>query len=217
MADTPPTGGIGASIRKIPPPVLLLGGGAILGIGYALYRDRRAPTEEVAAAGEQDLAELGSYELATQPTPSGLVYTSAPDSSAETVGAVGQTALETLGIISTTALETVTQGITGVVETLFGGVPAILSAAQPAAPPQITVMPAAPAPGAAAGPVSGGSGGGGACPGCNTAGRHWTNCKAAHEIPTPNLKSRDWNIYTCTGPSPVRWRRYPDGSWHKIA
>jgi hypothetical protein len=101
--------GPAALLKKIPPWGWAIGAGGVLGLGYTLYRGRRTPDAQVAGETELTGDGLTEYDLATQPSPGGAYYPSPPvsDVSAETVGAVGQTALET-GI----------GGIVGIVETL---------------------------------------------------------------------------------------------------
>jgi hypothetical protein len=147
---TPPAAGATPKglLKKIPPWGWAIGAGGVLGIGYSLFRSRRDPTAiDAAPAGEADLA-YEDYTLSAQPSPGGAYYPSpgVVDVSAETVGAVGQT-----------ALETVVGGITGVVESL----PALIASAPTPEPSEwgpegiasiIAAMPQAPAPQAA--PIS---------------------------------------------------------------
>lgn len=128
-------------LKKVPPWGWAIGAGGVLGLGYTLYRNRRTATAiDGAPAGEADLAADGvDYQFAAQPSPGGAYYPAAgvSDVSAETVGAVGQT-----------AVESVIGGITGVVETI----PALLAAVpQSEWGPEgvaslIAAMPQAPAP-----------------------------------------------------------------------
>lgn len=127
----------GNILKRIPPWGWAIGAGAVLGIGYTLYKGRREPEVLDAPVGEEALA--GEYDLATQPSPGGAYYPSTPiiAEPAETVGAVGQT-----------ALETVIMGMTGVFESL----PGLIEASRPELPevpepPDINItMPSAPAP-----------------------------------------------------------------------
>lgn len=105
------TSGLKALVKKVPPWGWAVGAGAVLGIGYSLYKGRRTAEAQPPPVGEDSLAgtDLTGYDIATQPSPGGAYYPAplGSDISGETIGAVGQTALETLS-----------GGLTGVIETL---------------------------------------------------------------------------------------------------
>lgn len=194
---------IADTLKKIPTWGWLLVGGASLGVGYSLYRDKRNPDALEGSAGQTDLeAGLGSddyYYAGSQPSPIGVVSPAAPYDNTGQVGAIGQTAFETL-----------VEAVTGVVET----VPALIEAGR-GEPPVINVMPAAPSPAAAPEPPRQGP----APPqtSVNILGKHFAGAYRYQEIPTPRLKSRDFNVFWRKPHKDQRWRRNPDGKWTKIA
>lgn len=202
------------TLRKVPTWGWLLVGGAGLGIGYSFYRDRRNPDGLEGSAGEESLtAGLGEedyYYGGSQPAPIGVISAPAPYSETGQVGAIGQTAFETL-----------VDAITGIYES----VPAIIEAARPD-PIEATPLPAAPPPDYSGSPIT-------APPAPSPApapaptpvqptsvtilGRRFSGAYRYTEIATPNLRSRDFNVYWHKPHLDERWRRSPDGTWRKIA
>lgn len=140
MPPAPPTAKVaGNPLKKMPKWGWLAAGGAVLGIGYSLYRDKHAQAPAPDTAGQTDPTAIDPttgqpYGMSVQPSPAGVVYPgAAPADSGATVGSVGQTALET-GI----------GGITGVIEAL----PGLITALNPVGvePPHNPAFPATPAP-----------------------------------------------------------------------
>jgi hypothetical protein len=216
-ADRP--GSMGALLKRVPTWAWVVGGGGILGIGYAMYRDRRMGVEEGPPAGEESLAELSEYDLATQPSPGGAYYPSQPiiAEPAETVGAVGQVALETLA-----------GAFTGLIETL----PGLIEAGRAPEPVVVGDMAAAPPPDSGAGFTSAPTPGPGAArprpaprrtpaprPSVTILGKKFNGATRFHEIPTPGMPhGRDFNVFYPKPHQDERWRyNTQTRQWRKIA
>lgn len=97
MTEEAATVPVKKGLKKLPTPVLIAGGGAVIGLGYAFLRDRNGG-EDTSAVDE---AYVDPYAYASEGVgaiPTGVAYvgTPTPTDSGEVVGAVGQTALDSL-------------------------------------------------------------------------------------------------------------------------
>lgn len=106
-------------VKRVPKPVWLAVGGATLGLGYALYRDKQRRALTMATAPGDTYIDPGTGLPVAADTvsavPSGISYAPTPIGTvqqvpvgvtepAETVGAVGQTAIESVGGIFDSAV-----------------------------------------------------------------------------------------------------------------
>lgn len=142
MADTPTPTGPTSLIKRVPRVAWIAGGGVVVGLGYALYRDRKATSADTSPSAQptdapypDGTADYGTY-IGGGGVPGGVVVTGSgpPDSSAETVGAVGQTALDTIGGYFTTMV-TAFEGIITGQQQAFGTSQSEIIAAIPQAQP----------------------------------------------------------------------------------
>lgn len=193
---------IADTLKKVPTWGWLLVGGASLGVGYSLYRDRRNPALE-GSAGEQSLEagldpSLDYY--ANQPAPIGVVSPPAPYDNTGQVGAIGQTAFETL-----------VEAVTGVVET----VPALIEAGRGDPVPINITLPQTPSPAQSPTPPRSGPPKQGPTS-VSILGKRFVGAYRFAEVQTKVPGAREFNVFWHKPHKDERWRHGKSGNWSKI-
>lgn len=228
--------------KNVPTPVLIAGGGAVIGLGYVALKSRgeSASGEPIPAEDENlypatPVADYG--DVSTQSyVPSGVAYVSGAgggEDASSTVGAVGQTALDSVLGLATAAIGALGQQAGTATETA-GAVatrpelsPELLAAIRPAAPTVITMpAPQPPPPARPATPVAA------AKPDALRAGysrfpmpvkykKTFPGAIGWARVASGGAGSKHWIDYHIQFPKGKiqRWRYYPNvsgGRWTKI-